>query len=119
MELNPDIISFGVTTPYPGTELYKLAEEKGWILTRDWTRYTGFDVVMRTDDLSEEDILHALRHLNMCVGYRRKKLEREVFSRKGFKEAFLNPSKAIKWFLSTLKNYFVDPEEQFRKWALE
>ena len=119
MELNPDIISFAAVTPYPGTELYKLAEEKGWILTRDWTRYTGFDVVMRTDDLSEEDILHALRYLNMCVGYRRKKLEKEVFSRKGFKEAFLNPSKAAKWLLSTTKNYFSNPQEEFRKWTLE
>jgi radical SAM superfamily enzyme YgiQ (UPF0313 family) len=119
MDLNPDIISFAAVTPYPGTELYKLAEEKGWILTRDWTRYTGFDVVMRTDDLSEEDILQALKYLNMCIGYRSKNLEKKVFSRKGFKEAFLNPLRAGKWVLSTLKNYFISPQEQFRKWTLE
>ena len=119
MELNPDIISFAAVTPYPGTELYKIAEEKGWILTRDWTRYTGFDVVMRTDDLSEEDILHALRYLDMCIRYRRKILEKEVFSKKGFKEAFLNPLRATTWLLNAAKNWFSNSQEEFRKWALK
>lgn len=119
MELNPDIVSFGVVTPYPGTELCKLAKEKRWILTNDWTRYTGFDVIMRTDCLSREDILRLLKYLSLCVGYRTKKLRREVFSQKGLKEAFLRPSKTAKWLLNSVKNLLDSPIERFRNWTLE
>lgn len=119
MEINPNIISIAVVTPYPGTELYRLAEEKGWILNRDWASYTGFDVVMRTNELSEEDILQAVKYFSMCVRQRRKKLEKEVFSRKGFQKALLKPLTATRWLLRMTKNRFANPQEKFRKWALE
>jgi anaerobic magnesium-protoporphyrin IX monomethyl ester cyclase len=119
MELNPDIVSVAAITPYPGTELYKIAEEKGWILTKDWTNYTGFDVTMRTDELSEEDIRQAIWYFNLSVRNRSKKVENEIFSQKGFRKAFLSPVKAAKWVLRTARNRFTDPREEFRQWALE
>ncbi len=33
-----DYGQFGMAVPYPGTEMYKEAEEKGWLLTR-WKCY--------------------------------------------------------------------------------
>lgn len=119
MEIDPDFIQFGVVTPYPGTELYRLAEDKGWILTKDWSRYTGFDVVMRTDDLSEDDINLAIKYLKTCTQYRKKKLETQVFSRKGALDACLNPVKAVKWIFNAAKYYFTDVEKRFKQWALE
>jgi len=119
MELNPDIVSVAAITPYPGTKLYDMAEEKGWILTKDWTKYTGFNVVMRTDELSQEDIQQAIDYFNLCIGARRKKLKKEVFSRKGFQKVLHKPSLAVKWVLKTTKNQLNDPQEEFRKWALE
>jgi len=119
MELNPDIVSVAAITPYPGTKLYDMAEEKGWILTKEWAKYTGFNVVMRTDELSQEDISQAIDYFNLCIGSRRKKLKKEVFSRKGFQKVLHKPSLAIKWVLKTTKNQLNNPQEEFRKWALE
>lgn len=58
IELSPDITMFCMTTPFPGTELYDEALEKGWI-KKDY----GWDTMsihgstkFRNDELSSEDI---------------------------------------------------------------
>lgn len=38
-ELNPDDIGFYVATPYPGTPMYDLVKEKGWLRITDFNRY--------------------------------------------------------------------------------
>lgn len=45
--LNPTFAQFSLLTPYPGTELYEYASRKGLLLTRDWSRYTVLEPVMR------------------------------------------------------------------------
>jgi len=39
IDLDPDIAIFNITTPYPGTQLYAWAQEKGSLLTQDWWDY--------------------------------------------------------------------------------
>jgi anaerobic magnesium-protoporphyrin IX monomethyl ester cyclase len=58
-QLNPDVASLNVTTPYPGTKLFRIADEKGWLSTRDWSRYTSFDAIMRTDELTTAQLSEA------------------------------------------------------------
>lgn len=55
-ELNPDYLNVNIATPFPGTKLYGLAEEKSWIQSRNWKEYTHFDAVMRVNDLSTNDL---------------------------------------------------------------
>lgn len=50
--LDPDNTSWNFATPYPGTRLCEIARRQGLILTRDWTRYSTNQVVMRTRALS-------------------------------------------------------------------
>jgi len=119
MELNPDVVSVAAITPYPGTELFNMAVKEGWILTRDWSKYTGFDVVMRTDDLSAEDIRKAIDLFKRCVGYRNKKAENDKISRKNIHEAVHRPLPAVKWVLKRVENRISDPREEFRNWAFE
>lgn len=38
-QLNPDIAHFSIAVPMPGTSLYKMIEEKGKFLIRDWDLY--------------------------------------------------------------------------------
>jgi len=38
-EIDPDYVNFHVATPFPGTELYETALEKGWLATTDWDQY--------------------------------------------------------------------------------
>jgi hypothetical protein len=56
LRLNCDNVLCSVVTPYPGTNLFDVAKERQLILTTDWRRYTSRHVVMRTEQLSGEDL---------------------------------------------------------------
>lgn len=60
-ELDPDLVQFTICTPYPGTPLYREAEERGWLLTKDWRQYNVLTPVMRLSKLSFEDLNRLLR----------------------------------------------------------
>jgi radical SAM superfamily enzyme YgiQ (UPF0313 family) len=54
-------VQFSVAVPFPGTSYFRELEEKGQLVTRDWSKYSGFDhVVVRTDELSAEEVGQAL-----------------------------------------------------------
>lgn len=52
----PTSAQFNVAVPYPGTELYDLAIEKGWVRNIDWRKLYQDDAIMRTDVLTTEDL---------------------------------------------------------------
>ena len=54
LNLDPDSVSLNFATPYPGTKMYEIAEKNNWIITRNWTYYSSFDVVMTPPSLSAE-----------------------------------------------------------------
>jgi radical SAM superfamily enzyme YgiQ (UPF0313 family) len=37
--LDPEYASFNIVTPFPGTPLFNMAEEKGWLKTKEWSKY--------------------------------------------------------------------------------
>ena len=49
-------VNVNIATPYPGTPLFKYALRKGLIETLDWTRYTSFNRVMRTESMSTAEL---------------------------------------------------------------
>ena len=55
-ELNPDDIGFYVATPYPGTPLYQLVREKGWLRITDFDKYDTATPTFETPWLSMERI---------------------------------------------------------------
>ncbi|MBU4013909.1 MAG: radical SAM protein [Proteobacteria bacterium] len=59
--LKPESIGITIVTPYPGTQLYTEAKEKGWIKTEDWSMFDGHSPIMRTDNLSFQDLVKAQR----------------------------------------------------------
>ena len=65
--LGPETIGITMVTPYPGTQLYTEAKEKGWIETEDWTRFGGHLPVMHTDNLSSQDLSKAQEMI--CQGF--------------------------------------------------
>jgi anaerobic magnesium-protoporphyrin IX monomethyl ester cyclase len=53
----PTGAQFNVAVPYPGTELHEIALNKGWIKEDvDWRGMFQHEAVMRTDELSYEDL---------------------------------------------------------------
>jgi radical SAM superfamily enzyme YgiQ (UPF0313 family) len=57
--MKPLTLQVSVVTPYPGTPLFEQAKEKKLLTTEDWTQYTGFTAVARTENLTVEDLLEA------------------------------------------------------------
>jgi anaerobic magnesium-protoporphyrin IX monomethyl ester cyclase len=61
-------VQFSVAVPFPGTSLYRDAEAKGHLVTKDWSKYSGFDhVVVRTDELTAEGVGQALARARRSV----------------------------------------------------
>jgi anaerobic magnesium-protoporphyrin IX monomethyl ester cyclase len=54
--LDPDIALFNVTTPYPGTEIYRWADENGYLTTKDWAKYDLSTAVMNLPTVKPETI---------------------------------------------------------------
>lgn len=56
LEINPDGVTWNLITSYPGTKLFNIAKQKKLILTYDWEKYNTEDVVMRTEEISGEEL---------------------------------------------------------------
>jgi len=72
IKLNPDVALFCMTTPFPGTELFDEALEKGWIKESygwDTMRLHG-STEYRNDELSSEDIKRLYKKANRKFHYR-------------------------------------------------
>jgi anaerobic magnesium-protoporphyrin IX monomethyl ester cyclase len=54
--LDPDDIGFYIATPYPGTPMYELVKEKGWLKITDFDRYDTATPTFETPYLSGEKL---------------------------------------------------------------
>ena len=61
VELNPDWVQFTVCTPYPGTRLYSYAKKKRLLETKDWSKYTVLNPVMKLPALTQRELKKMLR----------------------------------------------------------
>lgn len=51
--LPADTVQFSIATPFPGTEMYRMYDEKGWIVSKNWDDYNGSTVaVSRTENFT-------------------------------------------------------------------
>ncbi len=55
-EINPDSAQFAVVIPHPGTELYDLCLQKGWLKYESWDDFDCRRALIETDNLSIEDV---------------------------------------------------------------
>ena len=73
-----------VATPLPGTPFYKMAEEKGWLTTADWSNYEcHYNAVVEYPGCSKENILAAI----------------ELSRQKKVKQLLRNPAVAIRYII--------------------
>jgi anaerobic magnesium-protoporphyrin IX monomethyl ester cyclase len=63
LELDPDSVSVNFATPYPGTALYREALDKDLLLTHDWGRYSSFNVVLKADGLTSDELYSMARKI--------------------------------------------------------
>ncbi len=53
---NPDVVVFNIATPYPGTEMFRWAKEKGYLKTFDWAKYDLATAVMELPTVSSATV---------------------------------------------------------------
>lgn len=84
----PTGAQFNVAAPYPGTKLYDIAIEKGWISKNaDFRKMYQHQSMMRTDELTEEDL--------------------NVARKKAYEALYLNP----KWWIQNVCHVVKNPED--------
>lgn len=84
-ELDPDLIMFGILTPFPGTQIFHEAEQNGWIADRNWTHYDMIHATMPTETLSVKEVQEELyRCYRVFYGSLKRKV-RGLFSRNTLK----------------------------------
>jgi radical SAM superfamily enzyme YgiQ (UPF0313 family) len=65
VELDPDSLQFSIVTPFPGSKYFEMLDKKGYILSKNWEEYDGYNrAVIQTDSLSREDLEKALVKAN-------------------------------------------------------
>ncbi|MDO8601090.1 MAG: radical SAM protein [bacterium] len=57
IHLNPDLVSFNITTPYPGTEMYKWADQNNYLIHKNWSEYNLAKPVMELPTISAAKVL--------------------------------------------------------------
>ena len=60
--LDPDLVQFTILTPYPGTPLFDIAREKGWLRSLDWREYNVLNPVMEIPGLNPKRLKRLLNH---------------------------------------------------------
>lgn len=52
-----DTAQFSIATPFPGTEMYRMYDQRGWIISKNWNDYNGSAVaVSRSGNFSPEQL---------------------------------------------------------------
>jgi anaerobic magnesium-protoporphyrin IX monomethyl ester cyclase len=73
LELDPDMIIFDITTPFPGTKLFAWAEQNGYLKTKKWDEYDLYTMVMNLPTVSEQEVRdfysRAYREFYFRLGY--------------------------------------------------
>jgi len=75
--LNLDYAEFSILTPYPGTPIYEYVEKNNLLLTKDWSKYTATEPIIKIDGIPE------------------KQLKR--FFKEAYIDFYLRPRIALKW----------------------
>lgn len=103
-ETKPDFVQFSVTTPYPGTELYKLALEEGIIKSDVWKEfakqpYESFNPPLWEEHFNENELFDLLNSM-----FKKYYLSPQYIIKKFFNfDTWLNYQKNFKGLIQMLK----------------
>jgi len=102
--LSPDDVGYYIATPYPGTPMYDLVKEKGWLKIFDFDKYDTATPVFETPTLSMEE-LREIREEAFHRFYLRPMHILRIFS-KGGMYGFSLTKTALAHFLRAIKSKF-------------
>lgn len=116
LKMDPFSVQFSITTPFPGTEYYRILEEKDAIVAKDFSYYDGnFKSVIKLKDLSPEDLEFAKKrackiwtdHLRKRRGFLGDAKRFYTYARaKGLSYSFNKTRNYFKYIVLERKKYF-------------
>ncbi|MEA2020127.1 MAG: radical SAM protein [Patescibacteria group bacterium] len=92
-----DTLQATIVTPYPGTPLFREAEEKGWLKTKDWDRYDMREPILKTE-MSDEEIKGLVQGLYKSV------LTPKFIARKAWEA--LTDWETFKYYFRMMRKFF-------------
>ncbi len=72
LELDFDFVQLFISTPYPGTAMYKEAAERGWLTAASWDDYGQARVLVNQPQISASDIYRFEKYFNRRFYMRRR-----------------------------------------------
>lgn len=63
LKLNPDLLVYNITTPFPGTAMFEWAKENGYLTTHNWDDYDLGHIVMRLPTITPESIQYYYKYV--------------------------------------------------------
>ena len=83
-KLNPDLIQVAITTPLPGSALFKQAERKNAIRSYDWDLYNGSVILTDHENLSDKELKSWYYKTYLLFYLRPRFILRQIFKLKSF-----------------------------------
>ncbi|MFX1452242.1 MAG: radical SAM protein, partial [Promethearchaeota archaeon] len=117
-KIDVDILASDILTPFPGTEITKELEEKKLILTKDWSKYTFTNPVIKTYQLSPKELQELLYYSFRQVRtlYKLRGISLKILKTRGLL-FMLNPIRMTSWFnayisINIIKNSFIKNQKK-------
>jgi radical SAM superfamily enzyme YgiQ (UPF0313 family) len=86
IELDPDIALFNVSTPFPGTRMFKWAKENGYLKSEDWSKYDLSTMLMELPTISSEKIAEYYKKVFRMFYYRPSYLLKRLLKIRSFND---------------------------------
>lgn len=94
-----DLVSFNITTPFPGSSMFDWADANGHLITKDWKKYDLATIIMRLPTIAPESLLYYYRKAHRDFYLRPRFLLNRIMSVRSWDQFRVN----VRAFLGLLK----------------
>jgi len=86
IKLDPDIALFNVSTPFPGTRMFKWAKENNYLRSEDWSKYDFSNMLMELPTISPAKIEEYYKKVFKMFYYRPSYLMKRLLKLRSFND---------------------------------
>ncbi|MFX1293719.1 MAG: B12-binding domain-containing radical SAM protein [Promethearchaeota archaeon] len=105
-DLDIDIMQFCPLTPYPATRLYEQAKQNGWIVDEDFTNWNLVKPIMRTPELSRDEIFELVKWAYRDFYFKFREKHVKSFFIRSFWRFIKNPR--FWWFFKMARKFVIN-----------
>ncbi len=110
-KIDVDMVTHVLLTPFPGSKTLQEMEQQGLVVTKDWTKYTVMEPVIKTHKLNPCQLQNLLHYSFRAIKYvnKRRSLLYKIYKTRGIR-FFLNPLRVLSFLKAYLniKSLFMD-----------